>query len=361
MYNLYRHHINFCILKHNAFALAKEMIFPQKPVLFALILNFRKGMVAMNFSHIKYVVEVENTGSITKAANNLYMGQPNLSKAIKELEAEIGITIFKRTAKGVEPTKKGAEFLKYAKTILSQINELESLYKAPQDKGIEFNVSIPRATYISVAFTKFLQKLKKEEQLSISLKETSDMAIINEVTSGESRFGIIRVQKIYEDYFLSLLKENGLQSRLLWEFETEIIMSKYHDLAEYETIPFHMLNGYIELVQNFFEVHTLPFSQIKRTAKMDLPPKRVYIYERGSQFDLLQNVHNTYMWVSPIPDEILFRHELVARKCSLASDINKDIIIYQKDFEFNEYEKLFLETVEQEKQKLIMRCTKKSE
>ena len=129
MYNLYRYHMNFCILKHNAFALAKEMIFPQKPVLFALILNFRKGMVAMNFSHIKYVVEVENTGSITKAANNLYMGQPNLSKAIKELEAEIGITIFKRTAKGVEPTKKGAEFLKYAKTILSQINELESLTK----------------------------------------------------------------------------------------------------------------------------------------------------------------------------------------------------------------------------------------
>ena len=81
----------------------------------------------MNFLHIKYIVEVENTGSITKAANNFYMGQPYLSKAIKELEAEIGITIFKRTAKGVIPTKKGAEFLTYAKTILSQMDELESL------------------------------------------------------------------------------------------------------------------------------------------------------------------------------------------------------------------------------------------
>ena len=79
----------------------------------------------MNTQHMKYVVEVEKTGSITKAAHNLYMGQPNLSKAIKELENELGIAIFRRTAKGVEPTRKGAEFLTYAKTILAQIDELE--------------------------------------------------------------------------------------------------------------------------------------------------------------------------------------------------------------------------------------------
>ena len=69
----------------------------------------------MNLLHLKYAVEIEKTGSITKAANNLFMGQPNLSKAIKELENEIGITIFRRTTKGVAPTEKGGEFLGYAK------------------------------------------------------------------------------------------------------------------------------------------------------------------------------------------------------------------------------------------------------
>ena len=71
----------------------------------------------MNLLHLKYAVEIEKTGSITKAANNLFMGQPNLSKAIKELENEIGITIFRRTTKGVAPTEKGGEFLGYAKAV----------------------------------------------------------------------------------------------------------------------------------------------------------------------------------------------------------------------------------------------------
>lgn len=306
----------------------------------------------MNFSHLKYIVEVENTGSITKAANNLFMGQPNLSKAIKELESEIGITIFKRTVKGVEATKKGSEFLNYAKTILSQINELESLYKPQKTEGLKFNISVPRATYISVAFTKFLNKLCNEEQLSVSFKETSDITIINEVSCGDSQLGIIRFQDIYEDYFLNLLKDNGLDYQPLWEYELTIIMSKYHELAVLDDIPFHMLNGYIELVQNVLEVNSLPFSQIKRTAKMELPQKRIYIYERGSQFDLLQNVQNTYMWVSPVPEEILEQHDLVSRKCSLSAALNKDIIIYPKSHEFNEYETLFISLLKEIRQSL---------
>lgn len=61
----------------------------------------------MNTLHFKYAVEVERTGSITQAADNLYMAQPNLSKAIKELEDTLGITVFKRTSRGMVPTKKG--------------------------------------------------------------------------------------------------------------------------------------------------------------------------------------------------------------------------------------------------------------
>ena len=61
----------------------------------------------MNLTHLKYAVEVEKTGSITRAADNLFMGQPNLSKAIKELEQQVGIAIFRRTSRGVAPTRKG--------------------------------------------------------------------------------------------------------------------------------------------------------------------------------------------------------------------------------------------------------------
>ena len=83
----------------------------------------------MNTQHFKYALEVEKTGSITKAAENLFMGQPNLSKSIKELEDTLGIEIFKRTSRGVVPTDKGQEFLRYAKNILSQIEEMQSIFK----------------------------------------------------------------------------------------------------------------------------------------------------------------------------------------------------------------------------------------
>jgi DNA-binding transcriptional LysR family regulator len=83
----------------------------------------------MNLLHLKYAVEVERTRSITQAAANLYMGQPNLSRAIKDLEESIGITIFKRTSKGIVPTAEGEEFLAYARNILSQVDEIESIYK----------------------------------------------------------------------------------------------------------------------------------------------------------------------------------------------------------------------------------------
>lgn len=69
----------------------------------------------MNILHLKYAVEVEKTRSISKAAENLFMGQPNLSRAVKELEESLGITIFKRTSKGILITPQGEEFLQHAK------------------------------------------------------------------------------------------------------------------------------------------------------------------------------------------------------------------------------------------------------
>ena len=82
----------------------------------------------MNILYLKYAVEVAKTKSISRAAENLYMGQPNLSRAIKELEESLGITIFARSPQGVKTTPEGEEFLSYAKNILRQIDEVEAVY-----------------------------------------------------------------------------------------------------------------------------------------------------------------------------------------------------------------------------------------
>ena len=110
----------------------------------------------MNLSYLKYAVEVEKTGSITKAAQNFYMNQPHLSKIIRELERDLGEAIFDRTSRGMIPTKKGEEFLRYARTIMAQEEQIEALCTRNRESALEFRFCGPRATYIACAFTEFL-------------------------------------------------------------------------------------------------------------------------------------------------------------------------------------------------------------
>ena len=298
----------------------------------------------MNLSHLKYVLEVGKTNSITRAAHNLYMGQPNLSKAIKELESEIGITIFKRTAQGVQPTRKGREFLEYASTILSQVNELESMYKRPYaSESVEFAFSVPRATYVSVTAADFIAEYADKPHVNIYFKETSAMGAINDVASGESDFGIVRYQSIYEEYFLGSIQDRGLSQELVSAFTTVLLMSKDHPLASYENVSFHMLSGYPEIVQGDFKVPSVPLSQIQRGASFQSHAKRIYVYDRGSQYDILQRVPGSFMWVSPIPEEYLQQHGLVTKKCQLPSMLHRDIVIYPKREPLSEYGKRFVE------------------
>ena len=148
----------------------------------------------MNILHLKYAVEVESTRSITKAAGNLYMSQPNLSRAIKELEESLGITIFKRTSKGITPTQEGEEFLSYARSILAQIDEIESLYKHARQDRLEFNISIPRASYITHAFTRMVATLDLAKEIEINYKETNSLKAINNILQSNYNLGIIRYQ-----------------------------------------------------------------------------------------------------------------------------------------------------------------------
>ena len=161
---------------------------------------------SMNILHLKYAVEVANTGSISKAANNLYMNQPNLSRAIKELEDSLGITIFDRTTKGMTVTPDGEEFLSHAKKILSQIYEVEAIYKNGRADKQKFSVSVPRASYISAAFSEFVKCLDKQKPAEIYYKETNSMRAINNIINGGYKLGIIRYGENYDKYFKKMLE-----------------------------------------------------------------------------------------------------------------------------------------------------------
>ena len=177
-----------------------------------------------NIQHLRYAVEVAKTGSISRAAENLFMGQPHLSKAIRELEEDMNITIFRRTPKGVEPTEQGEQFLEYARRILEQVDELESLYKPSGVK--KFSLSLPRASYAAFAFSEFAAALDDAEGLDVKYRETNSTQVLKNVGDGVSNLGILRCQREHEKYFLAALEERSLKYEPVWEFEYLALMSR---------------------------------------------------------------------------------------------------------------------------------------
>lgn len=300
----------------------------------------------MNIQYLKYVVEVDKTGSINKAAKNLYMGQPNLSAAIKELEKELGISIFYRSKKGVFATKEGEKFLFHAKKIISQVNELKSLYKPnTSNLPIHFSIAACRATYITIAISNFINNLKNKKEMTVNFNETNSLNVINEVANGNAEIGIIRYQNIHENYFASLLKSKNLIFEPLWESKLFLTFSENHSLIAEKEIKSEMLKKYIEIVQGDMKVPVDKSSNLSNSYQPS--PQSISVYDRGSHGNLLVNVKEAFMWVPILPENILKRNKLVQRECADLKIITKDILIYSLEREQSIYIKNFISSLKE--------------
>lgn len=295
-----------------------------------------------NIQQLKYAVEVERSGSISKAAENLYMNQPNLSKSIRDLEEDLGVTVFQRTGKGMVPTEKGREFLSYAKNILAQIAEMESLYKPASDQKVRFDICVPRASYVAYAFTEFIKSLDPEANIGINYRETNSMRAIRNVAEGVNNLAIVRYQVLYENYFLSALTERSLQYDPIWEFAYLALMSKHHPLAGQDTIDFPDLQKYTEIVHGDLSVPALPVAEARQLAQANERKKTIAVYERGSQFELLNRIPTTYMWVSPMPNDVLDCFQLVQKHCAMSKNKYRDILITRRDYRMSREDRTFL-------------------
>ena len=302
----------------------------------------------MNLLHLKYAVEVEKYRSISKAADSLFMGQPNLSRAIKELESSLGITVFKRTSKGISPTPQGEEFLQYAKKILTQVDEVEAMYQNGKDDKQKLLVSVPRSSYIGCAFTELIRKIDTSRHIEIFYKETNSMKAISNIMQADYKLGIIRYQTTFEKYFKAMLNEKGLSSEVICEFTYLLVMSKHNSLAAKSKIELSDLKDYIEIAHGDPYVPSLPVIDVKKAELSEFVNKRIFVFERGSQFELLSNVTNTFMWVSPIPGRILDQHGLVQRQCTSNKKKYKDVLIHRKGYSLTELEKQFITEINKE-------------
>ena len=300
----------------------------------------------MNTTYLIYALEIERVGSISQAAQNLYMAQPNLSKAIRELEKELGFTIFKRTAKGVRPTEAGTEFLYHARQIMEQVGAVERISQRIGTDKLKYKISIPRGSYIVDGFTSFLSELELEKGMEVTINETNALGTISNVADRGYNLGIIRYQMLDETQYLTMLKNNHLTYETIWEFEYVLVMSKNHPLANKETITPGDLSEYTKITHGDIELPHV--RRINHEAEMT-PRNVIYVYERGSQFDLLTNVPTTYMWVSPIPQKLLDKLQLVQRICRAEDNLYKDVMIFREDYHITEHDRLFQKKIYESK------------
>lgn len=290
------------------------------------------------------MVEVERQGSITKAAAALYMGQPNLSKAIKEMEIEVGIPIFKRSAKGVVPTEKGQEFLQYAKAIIVQMDKMESLYKDTNENAIDFQLMVPRASYVAYSFTEFLKKLENAESMDIRFKETNSFEAIDSIVECSCSLAIIRYEAQNEEYFTSLLNEKNIKAQELWSYDYMVLMSKSSPLTASRVLDEKDLSEYIEILHGDTE---LPGSSAlqRRSRRLNSHKRHIYVFERGSQFDILRSNPQTFMYVSPLPKKMLAELNLVQRPIVQKNKRNRDALISLSSYRFSKTDTLFVDEV----------------
>lgn len=306
----------------------------------------------MNLLHMKYALEVAKMGSLYKASEKLLVAVPNISRSIKELEADLKITIFERTTKGMSLTPEGEEFIALAKSILGQIEQMEKYYREGPTKKQRFSISVPRACYISEAFAEFSKMLSKDSA-EIFYKETNSERTIQNMLNQDYKLGIVRYAENYDGHFKAMLEDKGFVYELVTEFTYSLIMSRDNPLAQKQEIRFDDLSGCIEIAHADPYVPSMPLSKVVKEELPDNVNRRIYIFERASQFDLLEKNPETFMWVSPAPQSLLDKYNLVQKKCVDNKRVYKDILIYKKGYKLTKLDKSFLTKLCDSKRKMF--------
>ncbi|WP_373821709.1 LysR family transcriptional regulator [Veillonella sp.] len=238
----------------------------------------------MTLQQLKYVTTIANIGSISEAAKRLFVSQPSLTKAIKELEKEMGITIFDRTNKGITVSKEGERFLGYARQVLEQAALLEEQYKSQSGGKKQFSVSTQHYSFAVNAFVELL-KGAEIDQYDVSLRETQTYEIIDDVAHMKSEIGLLYYNDFNRPVLEKLIHTNELTFTELFTAHPHIFIGKTHPLAHKEVVSMDELEKYpyISFEQgdhNSFYFSEEIFSTVVR-------PKHIRVRDRASLFSLL--------------------------------------------------------------------------
>ena len=294
----------------------------------------------MTLQQLKYIVTVAESGNITEAAKQLFISQPSLTNAIRELEKEMQITIFNRTNKGVVISNEGDEFLAYARQVLEQVGLMEEKYLNVKAQRPRFSVSCQHYSFAVNAFVDVIQEFDAN-QYDFTLRETQTYEIIEDVSRLKSEIGILYVSSKNEEIILKLIKQNNLKFEELFMAKPHVFISSKHPLADRTAIALEELEEYPYLSFEQGEYNSFYFAE-EILSTLD-HKKNVKVRDRATLFNLVIGL-NGYTVSTGVISEELNGENIIARPL-LVDEYMRIGTITQKNMQLSRYGITYMEAL----------------
>ena len=271
----------------------------------------------MRIQQLEYLERIVEAGSINEAAKRLFLTQPSLSNAVKELENEMGIQIFQRSSGGISLTAEGREFMTYSKQILDQVNLMNERYKNGQQRKQSFSVSAQHYAFVVHAFVELIKSVNANEY-QFTLRETETQNIFNDLAQFKSELGILYTNGFNQKIMQRLFKENNLVFTPLFVAKPHIFVSRYNPLTSKSSVNLSDLEDFPYLSYEQGEVNSFYFSEeILSTLSHK---KSIKVSDRATIFNLMVGL-NGYTISSGIISSKLNDDKIVAIPLNVDDDI----------------------------------------
>ena len=294
----------------------------------------------MTLQQLRYITIVAEKGTISEAAKELFISQPSLTNAIRELEQEMQVTIFHRTNKGVTITAEGDEFLAYARQILDQVGLMQERYLNVNERNPRFSVSCQHYSFAVNAFVDVIRKFDARKY-DFTLRETQTYEIIEDVARMRSEIGILFFNDFNEVVLTKILKSYDLEFHQLFVAKPHVFISRKHPLAENKVITNEELQSYPYLSFEQGDYNSFYFSEeILSTLDRN---KNIKVRDRATLFNLAVGLDGYTVSSGVISKEL--NGENIIGKPLLVDEYMRIGTIVRKDVALSRYGKVYMEAL----------------
>lgn len=288
----------------------------------------------MNLQYVKYALEISRTGSISKAAENLSVAQPNLSRAVKELENQLGISIFERTRTGMTVTPEGEKLLSAGERILREVGELETMFSDASIPRESLSVMAAPSAYAAHAFVSFCASLPEDRIYETRYGEGGLNETLDAVLRGTVKLGIIRIPLHFEKYYTDKLSAKDLKYETVAEFSPVALVGLGSSLAGRDTVTPAAMEGLCQVASP----ESLP---LERSPSDGTVKKEITVTDRATAYALLANDPTLCIVASPMPAFLATQLGLIQRPC-LDTTRYRDLLVCRKDYHLTSTDEAFL-------------------